>query len=318
MSSWLWTLIIVASAGVGLWVISHIIEAMRPRPNPPAALRWAPEIPIGYVDVGSIKLRFIKTGAGPTIVLLHTLRTQLDLFEKLIPDLSKHFTVYALDYPGHGYSDIPQARYDAAFFANAIEGFLDGLDLRNVVLAGVSIGGVIPLLIAARPNARVVRVVSINPYDYAKGRGMARSSLFGWMATYVSLIPVIGETFMRLRSMMIMSPVLRGGVADANSISPTLMKEMYRVGNRSGHYRAFISLLRNAESWELARKDYGRINVPILLIWGNKDWSRPSERERTRSLLPNVVMKTVEGGGHFLPLDRPRELSELLIRFAGA
>jgi pimeloyl-ACP methyl ester carboxylesterase len=318
MSTWLWTLILIAGAGVALWLVSCIIEALRPRPDAPAALRWAPGIAISSVDVGGMTLRFIKTGSGPAIVLLHTLRTQLDLFEKLIPDLSGHFTVYALDYPGHGYSDIPPARYDAAFFVHAVEGFLDRLDLRNVILAGVSIGGVIPLLIAARPNARVARVVSINPYDYAKGRGIARSALFGWISTYAALIPVIGETFMRLRSFMIMRPILLGGVADANSISPDLMREMYRVGNRPGHYRAFISLLRNAESWELARQDYGRIGVPVLLIWGDRDWSRPSERERTRSLIPNVVMETVEGGGHFLPLDRPRELAALLIRFAAA
>jgi pimeloyl-ACP methyl ester carboxylesterase len=96
------------------------------------------------------------------------------------------------------------------------------------------------------------------------------------------------------------------------------MKEMYRVGNRPRHYRAFISLIRNAESWELAQKDYGRIDVPVLLIFGDKDWSRPLERERTRSLILNAVMKTVGGGGHFLPLDRPRELAELIVDFGGA
>jgi hypothetical protein len=75
------------------------------------------------------------------------------------------------------------------------------------------------------------------------------------------------------------------------------MSELYRVGNRPWHYRAFINLLRSAESWEAAQKEYGRINVPVLLIWGDKDWSRPAERERTRSLIPNVEMKTIEGGG---------------------
>jgi pimeloyl-ACP methyl ester carboxylesterase len=318
MSSWPGILIIVASAGLALWLLSHIVEALRPRPEAPAVLRWAPDIPIDHVDVGGARLRFIKAGAGPAIVLLHTLRTQLDLFEKVVPDLSQRFTVYALDYPGHGYSDIPPARYDAALFAGAVEGFLDKLNLRDVTLAGVSIGGVIPLMIAARRNPRVARVVSINPYDYAKGRGMARSSLFGWISTYASLIPVIGETWMRLRSIMIMSPVLRGGVADPKSISPALMAEMYRVGNRPRHYRALISLLRNAESFELARKDYGRINVPVLLIWGNKDWSRPPERELTHSLIPNAVVKTIADGGHFLPLDRPQELSQLLISFVSA
>jgi len=316
-SSWLLTLIVATGAGVALWLISFIIEALRPSPDTPGALRWAPGIPIDYVDVRGAKLRFVKVGTGPVIVLLHTLRTQLDLFERVIPDLSKRFTIYAVDYPGHGYSGIPQARYDAAFFANAVEGFLDALDLRDVTLAGVSIGGAIPLIVAARYNPRVSRVIAVNPYDYAKGRGMARSSPLGWMITYVSLIPVIGETVMRLRSFIIMRHVLQGGVADPNSISKPLMAEMYQVGNRPGHYRAFISLLRNAESWELAQQDYGRIEVPVLLIWGDRDWSRPSERERVRSLIPNAVMKTVGGGGHFLPLDRPRELSELIADFAG-
>jgi pimeloyl-ACP methyl ester carboxylesterase len=317
MSFWLLTPIIVAGVCFALWLISHIIEALRPSPETPAALRWAPEIPIAYVDVGGMRLRFTKAGTGPTIVLLHTLRTQLDLFERMIPDLSTRFTVYALDYPGHGYSDIPKARYDAAFFANAVEGFLHTLNLRDVTLAGVSIGGVIPLIVAARRNPRVARVVSVNPYDYAKGRGIARSSLFGWMITYASLIPVIGETVMRLRSFFVMRPILQGGVADPASISAALMAEMYRVGDRPQHYRAFISLIRSAQSFEQAQQDYGRVRVPVLLIFGDKDWSRPAERERTRSLIPDAAMRTVGGGGHFLPLDRPRELSELIGDFAG-
>ena len=100
---------------------------------------------------------------------------------------------------------------------------------------------------------------------------MARSSFLGWLITYASLIPVIGEKVMRLRNFIIMKAALRGGVADSKSIPPVLLKEMYVVGSRQGHYRAFISLLRNAESWEAATKDYGRISVPVLLIWGDRD-----------------------------------------------
>jgi pimeloyl-ACP methyl ester carboxylesterase len=244
------------------------------------------------------------------------LRTQLDLFEKLVPELAKHFTVYALDYPGHGYSDIPKARYDAAFFTDAVEGFLAKLDLRDVTLAGVSIGGSIPLIVAARRNPRVTRVIAVNPYDYAKGRGMARNSPLGWFVNYIALVPFIGETVMRLRNFLIMRSVLNGGVADPNSISPTLMKEMYRVGNRRGHYRAFLSLLRNSTSWQSATKDYGRIEIPVLLIWGAQDWALPSEREHDRTLIPGVQMATLDRGGHFLALDRPQELIQAIVRFA--
>jgi pimeloyl-ACP methyl ester carboxylesterase len=316
MHSALAFLLVFAAVGIGLWLLSLVVEALRPKPKPPAKLPWAPNIPIDTIEIEGNKLRFIKTGSGPTLVLLHTLRTQLDLFAKMVPELAKQFTVYALDYPGHGYSDIPKARYDAAFFAASVEGFLQKLDLRDVTLAGVSIGGAIPLIIAARHNPRVTRVVAVNPYDYFKGRGMARSSILGWIVTYASLIPVVGETVMRLRNFIIMQAVLRGGVAQAKNIPPPLMKEMYLVGNRPGHYRAFLSLLRNAESWETATKDYGRITVPVLLVWGDRDWARPPEREHDRALIPGARMETVKGGGHFLAFDKPQELRDLIIQFA--
>lgn len=316
MDTVLWALIIFAGVGLGVWLVSFVVEALRPAPKAPDKLRWAPNIPIDSVEVDGNRLRYIKTGKGPTLVLLHTLRTQLDLFEKLVPELAKHFTVYALDYPGHGYSDIPKTRYDAAFFTYAVEGFLAKLDLRDVTLAGVSIGGSIPLIVAARRNPRVTRVIAVNPYDYAKGRGMARSSPLGWLINYVALVPFIGETVMRLRNFLIMRSVLNGGVADPNSISPALMQEMYRVGNCRGHYRAFLSLLRNSTSWQSATKDYGRIEIPVLLIWGAQDWALPSEREHDRTLIPGVQMATLDRGGHFLALDRPQELIQAIVRFA--
>src|SRR4029079_353905 len=231
MSTALSALLIFIGVGIGVWLFSFVMEALRPVRREPQRLRWAPDLPVEHVEVGGITLRYIKTGRGPNLVLLHTLRTQLDLFEKVIPELSRHFTVYALDYPGHGYSDIPKARYDAAFFTEAVEGFLDRLDLRDVTLAGVSIGGSIALIVATRRNPRVARVVAINPYDYAKGRGLARSSIFGWLINYTALLPVVGETVMRLRTSFINGAVLRGGVADPNSIPPALAKEIGLVGN---------------------------------------------------------------------------------------
>ncbi len=307
--------LVFIGVGMTVWLASFIVEALRSAPEEPRTLRWLPDVPVEHVEVGGNRLRYIKTGHGPTVVLLHTLRTQLDLFEKIVAELSNQVTVYALDYPGHGYSAIPKARYDAAFFTETVEGFLEKLDLRDVTLAGVSIGGSIALIMAGQRNPRVARVIAINPYDYAKGRGLARSSLVGWLITHAARVAVVGETVMRLRNSFIMSAILRGGVADANSISPALMKDMYRVGNRAGHYRAFLSLLRNAASWEAATKEYGRIDVPVLLMWGDRDWARPSEREHDRTLIPHAQMTTLERGSHFLPLDRPLELSKAVVSF---
>src|SRR5438874_2652991 len=52
------------------------------------------------------RIRYVRVGKGPNLVLTHTVRTQLDLFQRVIPLLSPHFTVYALDLPGFGWSDL--------------------------------------------------------------------------------------------------------------------------------------------------------------------------------------------------------------------
>ena len=93
---------------------------------------------------------------------------------------------------------------------------------------------------------------------------------------------------------------------------------MYLVGNRPGHYRAFISLLRSAGRWEAATAAHRNIDVPVGLIWGDQDWSKPDEREHDRSLIPNVEMTTIKNGGHFLPLDRPKEVLNEIVNFASS
>jgi pimeloyl-ACP methyl ester carboxylesterase len=55
------------------------------------------------------RLRYFTAGTGPPLVLLHTVRTQLDYFQRVIPLVWDSFTVYALDLPGMGWSDIVPA-----------------------------------------------------------------------------------------------------------------------------------------------------------------------------------------------------------------
>lgn len=96
-----------------------------------------------------------------------------------------------------------------------------------------------------------------------------------------------------------MKAVLSGGVIDPKSISPELMKEMYLVGNRCGHYRGFINLLRNSSSWQRPRSEYRNIDLPTSVVGGMEDWSLPDERRYDESLLPGVQSVTVEKSGHF-------------------
>jgi pimeloyl-ACP methyl ester carboxylesterase len=286
---------------------SYLVEALRSRPIPPHELPWAPHIPVRYLDLETGRLRYIVAGDGPPLVLLHTLRTQLDLFQKVIPDLARHHRVYALDFPGHGWSDIPRAAYSPELFVRAVGQFLDRMELRDATLVGESIGGSIALLLAARRHSAVARVVAINPYDYDRGRGLRRSSPLANLIFGLARVPVLGATVMRLRNRFVNGRILQGGVHRAGAIPPTLAEEMHLVGNRPGHYQAFLSLVRHWPAWAAFRPEYRSIDHPVLLLYGDHDWSWPEEREAERRDVPGSELRIIGGAGHFLALDAPDE-----------
>ena len=311
------TLVIALLAIIaGPVLVSFAIEALRGAPKPPAALPWAPELTPQIAQAAGIRLRYLKTGEGPPLVLLHTLRTQLDIFQKLIPELRRTFTVYAVDYPGHGWSDIPATQYTPAFFVDCVGRFLEDQRIERATVAGVSIGAVIALLLAARWHPAIDRVVAINPYDYARGLGIARANLVARAIFTLALVPILGETVMRLRNPLLENTILRGGVCDPASLPQSFLREGYQVGCRPGHYRAFLSLLRNAYRWDDAQSEYGTVSVPVLLVYGDQDWSRQPERDSTFRKIPGARREVVNNGGHFLPLDRPQELLQLIEQFA--
>jgi pimeloyl-ACP methyl ester carboxylesterase len=117
-----------------------------------------------------------------------------------------------------------------------------------------------------------------------------------------------------MRQLPIEQRIFRGGVTRDESIPPALVREMYQVGNRRGHNRAFRSLLSHAAGWEEARKEYARIDKPVFLIYGERDWSLPGEREANLRNIPGAEYLVVEGGGHFLSLDKPEAIIDALSR----
>lgn len=307
--------IVILIVIAGPVLISLVIEAMRTEPDRPATLSWAPDLPAQYTLIDGTRLRYVKTGDGPPLVLLHTLRTQLDIFQKIIPELAKTFTVYALDYPGHGWSDIPATDYTPAFFVDTVGKFLDEQRIEKATLAGISIGGTVPLLLAARRHAGVARVVAINPYDYGKGRGITRANFASWLVFTLARIPVLGETVMRFRNPLVERKIMEGGVAEPDALPESFLREMYAVGCRRGHYRAFLNLIRNAHKWDEARAEYVKISVPVLVIYGDQDWSREPERHATLERIPGAKLEVVTNGGHFLSLDRPQDVVRLVREF---
>jgi pimeloyl-ACP methyl ester carboxylesterase len=89
-----------------------------------------------------VPLYYIDEGAGRPLVLLHALMFNADYFwQKNIPELAKNCRVIAVDSRGQGLSGKPNHGYTIEQFAEDLQELLVHLDLQDVVLAGLSLGG---------------------------------------------------------------------------------------------------------------------------------------------------------------------------------
>src|SRR4029077_10074319 len=223
------------------------------------------------------RLRYFTAGSGPALVLMHTIRTQLDYFLRVIPQLWDSFTVFAFDLPGMGWSDIvPGARYEEADLRAAVVEFIAGLDLHDVTLAGESLGGALALQSAVDLKERVSRVVAFNTYDYPSG--LERGNPFARFIIGSVRMPGLGPLFAAMENRPIMKGIMRGGVVDDRMLPDDFVVELRKSGRRKGYPGVARAVFRSLKGFVKARDRYRDVAVPVTLVYSDEDWSRPAER----------------------------------------
>ncbi|MFD5946968.1 alpha/beta fold hydrolase [Streptomyces collinus] len=258
------------------------------------------------------RLRYYTVGNGPALVLMHTVRGQLDYFQRVIPLVWDHYTVYALDLPGMGWSDIvPGAQYEEPQLRAAVVEFVRGLDLHDVTLSGESLGGALSLSASIDLKDRVSRVVAFNSYDYPQGgeRG-------NWIARLIISsvrMPVLGPLFAPLEPRPIFRAILQGGYVDKTRLPEDFITELLRSGRRKGYDKVARGIFRSLKGFDRARERYPRVSAPVTLVYSENDWSRPAERDRVANALTDVHRITVPRTGHFSALERPDEMARILL-----
>jgi pimeloyl-ACP methyl ester carboxylesterase len=271
--------------------------------------------PTGTGERHQGRLRYLTGGAGAPLVLLHTVRTQAEHFRHLIPLVKDRYTAYALDLPGMGYSQIvPGASYEEPAMRAAVKRLITHLDLHDVTLVGESMGAVLALTTAADLPERVRRVVAINAYDYAGGA--LRSSLLARFIIGAILAPVIGPTFAAIEPKPVIRAILHGGLVDTTALRDDYLDELLQVGRRPGYPVVARSVFASLASLIAARSRYREVSAPVHLIYGDADWSRRSDRQANRQLIPAAEFIEVPGAGHFIALERPEVLASILNQLA--
>lgn len=110
--------------------------------------------------MGAVALHHQITGQrdAPAVLLLNSLGGTLETWEHQVADLAERFMVITCDTRGHGESPVPPGPYVIDDMVDDAIALLDNLGIQKAHVAGLSLGGMVAMRLAARNPERVDRL----------------------------------------------------------------------------------------------------------------------------------------------------------------
>jgi len=252
-----------------------------------------------------------ESGPGadqPPIVLVHGLSSYMGFWEYQVPVLAQDRRVLALDLPGYGASDRPDAPYTPPWYADVVVRWLDSLGVEEFVLVGHSMGGQISMTLALEHPERVDRLVLAAPAGIETfDRGAA-----DWMKNYWH---EERATHAREEELRATFSTLVFNRADEGV--ERLLEERVRMATTPEFKGTSVAVSRSVAGmldYPVAHR-LGALSVPTLLVFGTDDRMIPNgvfTGGRTRSvaekgarLIPDCELVMLDGAGHTVHHDDP-------------
>ncbi|MBM3674667.1 MAG: alpha/beta fold hydrolase [Actinobacteria bacterium] len=310
------------AAGVGAVAAGAVFAAQRAvarrgrvRPDPDAGTALLPrfdrEHRLVSHDGGVINV--IERGQGPPILFSHgvtlSARTWVKQME-VLPALG--FRVLAFDHRGHGASIVGEHGYTLDTLAWDVRTVLEGLDLRDAVVVGHSLGGVATQSFCVRfPEVAAERVAGVVLLSTLARTPLAASRRWAWF------LDRIGERLPDASGVLAARDlgfaITRFGFGRSPAPSHVEMtREMILACDPQTRRAAPGSLIGLDLIPELVH-----VRVPTLVIVGTADLlTPPAESRRIARAIPGARLELVEGAGHMVMLERAEVLDELVADFA--
>mgnify|MGYP003324676795 CR=1 FL=1 len=190
-----------------------------------------------YLDDGTF-IRFKKIGNGTPILLLHTFRNRLEYSDKLGKLLEDKFTVYSIDLPGFGDSPInTSTNYNLDFFTKSIVSFIKKLRMKNLTIAGESIGATLAASVSVELPKVVKKILMFNTYDYDSyfGEGIQRGNFFAKFILFHVSLPVVGVLFSSLENKFILKNIMSGGFFDKTKLPDSYLNLLCTSLKKKGY-----------------------------------------------------------------------------------
>lgn len=252
--------------------------------------------------------------AGPpdaqAVVLIHGFSVPYYIWDPTFAALAEAgFRALRYDLYGRGFSDRPDAEYNADLYDRQLRELLDALDIRAPAdVVGLSMGGPIAIHFAGRHPERVRRIVLVDPAGFPLKQPLA--------AGLIRISP-LGEWLMdRFGEQILVKSLVKDMKYPERFPDYT---ERYRAQTRyAGFRRALLSTMRSGmlTSAAEAYRRVGEQGKPVLLLWGREDHTVPfSLSEQVRAAIPHAEFHAIDEAGHVPHLERPEVVNPILVEF---
>ncbi len=254
------------------------------------------------------------SGAVPA-VFVHGLAGVLENWERTIPCVAGR-RVVALDLPGFGLSDRPDASYDRPFFRRCLASLGDALALGRAAWIGHSLGGRAVLDLAAHEPDRCAAVVGVAPAWRRRSPFPMAHRMLGPLLRTTFLTGSVGAARVREGVVRSAVPMVLG---KDRSGADRIFEMTWPYFQREGAGLT-ISILERAASSILADPiadaEIRAVRAPVLIAWGTHDRVMPVEEgDRLHALLPQARYERWDGVGHLPMFERPDAFRDVLLPF---
>ena len=115
----------------------------------------------GFLQAGPYRTRYLHAGdtSKPTLVMLHGITGHAEAYVRNLRSHAEHFSCWAIDFIGHGYSDKPDHPLEVKHYIDQVLAFLDAIGVEKAYFTGESLGGWVTAQLAIDHPERVERIV---------------------------------------------------------------------------------------------------------------------------------------------------------------
>jgi pimeloyl-ACP methyl ester carboxylesterase len=230
-----------------------------------------------------------------------------------MPTLAEHFSVYALDMLGSGFSDCPpNMKSDLHSNAERFLRALNALQLSHCDVVATSYGGAEAMVAASLAPSMISRLVLVAPVNPWSAHGKV-------IAPFLSN-PVIAWLFLRIYPFLqaTQGRFIRRVFGGAHSIPPDSIAGYSAILRRPGVLAHALQILRtwNADIRYLEKILPSIRRVPVRLIWGERDGA--AYLNSASKLCENFEcsdLVTFKGVGHLPYEEVPNEFADAVLKF---